>query len=60
MRPPGAWRPWGDPASDEWGRGKLTHLADTRASSGVPVVWLTYPDVRIPDRQRLGGAYSSR
>jgi peptidoglycan/LPS O-acetylase OafA/YrhL len=45
----GRWRSWGDPVFDEWFRGKLAHLADTLASSGAPVVWLTYPDVRIPD-----------
>jgi peptidoglycan/LPS O-acetylase OafA/YrhL len=45
----GEWREFGDPVFDEWLRRKLDEIADTLAASGTPVLWLTYPDVRVAD-----------
>jgi peptidoglycan/LPS O-acetylase OafA/YrhL len=37
----------GDPLYDAWLTGELEALADTLADPGVPVLWATYPHVRI-------------
>jgi peptidoglycan/LPS O-acetylase OafA/YrhL len=45
----GRWRHIGDPAYDRWLRDRVAGLADVLASRGVPVVWATYPHVRMHD-----------
>jgi peptidoglycan/LPS O-acetylase OafA/YrhL len=46
----GRWRSFGDPVFDEWFRAKLRELADVLASADAEVVWLTYPDIRVANR----------
>ena len=46
----GEWREPGDPVFDEWFAGRLDGVADALASGNDPVVWLTYPNVRVADR----------
>jgi peptidoglycan/LPS O-acetylase OafA/YrhL len=45
----GEWRSFGDPVYDEWFAERLDRVADALAAAEAPVVWVTYPDVRIPD-----------
>jgi hypothetical protein len=42
------WRHIGDPLYDAWLVDELDGLADTLASADVPVLWATYPHVRVP------------
>jgi peptidoglycan/LPS O-acetylase OafA/YrhL len=46
----GEWRELGDPVFDRWFADRVDRVADALASGGVPVVWLTYPYVRMADR----------
>jgi peptidoglycan/LPS O-acetylase OafA/YrhL len=41
------WRTIGDPVFDEWLRHHYDDLADTLAEQDVPVLWATYPHVRL-------------
>jgi peptidoglycan/LPS O-acetylase OafA/YrhL len=41
------WRHIGDPAFDDWLGDRYDDLADTLADSDVPVLWATYPHVRL-------------
>jgi peptidoglycan/LPS O-acetylase OafA/YrhL len=45
----GRWRHLGDPDYDRWLRDRIAAVADVLASRGVPVVWTTYPHVRMHD-----------
>jgi peptidoglycan/LPS O-acetylase OafA/YrhL len=45
----GRWRHIGDPAYDRWLRDRIAAVADVLGSRGVPVVWATYPHVRMHD-----------
>ncbi len=45
----GRWRHIGEPAYDRWLRDRIGAVADVLASRGVPVVWTTYPHVRMHD-----------
>jgi hypothetical protein len=45
----GQWRHIGDPAYDRWLRDRIAAVADILASRRVPVVWATYPHVRMHD-----------
>jgi peptidoglycan/LPS O-acetylase OafA/YrhL/lysophospholipase L1-like esterase len=45
----GQWRLPGDPAHDRWLLGRLDALATTMEQQGVPVVWLTFPHIRLVD-----------
>lgn len=44
----GEWRHLGDPVFDDWFRGQVDEVADILAAEGVPVLWTTWPHVRIP------------
>jgi len=41
------WRHIGDPVFDDWLSDRYDDLADTLASQDVPVLWATYPHVRL-------------
>ncbi len=45
----GEWAHIGQPAYDRWLRGRLAGLADRMATLGVPVLWATFPHVRLQD-----------
>jgi hypothetical protein len=45
----GHWRHIGQPAYDRWLRDRVGAVADILASRHVPVVWATYPHVRMHD-----------
>jgi hypothetical protein len=46
----GEWRVPGDPVFDRWLARKVDRIADALTSGDDPVVWLTYPYVRLRDR----------
>jgi peptidoglycan/LPS O-acetylase OafA/YrhL/lysophospholipase L1-like esterase len=46
----GEWYQPGDPVFDAWFSERLDGVADALASGGDPVVWLTYPRIRVADR----------
>jgi hypothetical protein len=46
----GEWHQPGDREFDEWFSERLDGVADALASGGDPVVWLTYPHIRVADR----------
>jgi peptidoglycan/LPS O-acetylase OafA/YrhL len=41
------WRHIGDPVFDDWLGDRYDELADTLAAQDVPVLWATYPNVRL-------------
>jgi hypothetical protein len=41
------WRHIGDPVFDDWLADRYDDLADRLAAQGVPVLWATYPHVRL-------------
>jgi peptidoglycan/LPS O-acetylase OafA/YrhL len=41
------WRHLGDPVFDDWLSDRYDDLADTLAGRDVPVLWATYPHVRV-------------
>jgi peptidoglycan/LPS O-acetylase OafA/YrhL len=43
----GRWHHLGEPAFDRWELDQLRHAATAFASTGVPVVWATFPDVQV-------------
>jgi peptidoglycan/LPS O-acetylase OafA/YrhL/lysophospholipase L1-like esterase len=45
----GEWRLPGDPVHDRWLLDRLDALATTMEQRGVPVVWLTFPHIRLVD-----------
>jgi lysophospholipase L1-like esterase len=44
------WREPGDPVFDRWFARRVDRVADALTSGDAPVVWLTYPYVRVRDR----------
>src|SRR4029450_4356815 len=54
----GRWRQLGDPHYDRWLEGQISSVAGDLEAPGVPVVWLTFPHVRVKDLRdptRRGG-----
>jgi peptidoglycan/LPS O-acetylase OafA/YrhL len=45
----GRWRQLGDPHYDRWLEGQISSVAGDLEAPGVPVVWLTFPHVRVKD-----------
>lgn len=45
----GRWRTLGDPVHDRWLRGQIDKVASLLERPGVPVVWLTFPHIRLRD-----------
>jgi peptidoglycan/LPS O-acetylase OafA/YrhL/lysophospholipase L1-like esterase len=45
----GRWRDWGDPVFEEWMAARVDEVADALAEPGVPVLWLTFPPIRVVD-----------
>jgi peptidoglycan/LPS O-acetylase OafA/YrhL len=45
----GEWVHIGDPAYDDWLRGRLAYLADLMATVDAPVLWMTFAHVRLRD-----------
>src|SRR5262249_49337931 len=48
------WQHLGDPSYDVWMAEQIDGLADTLADAGAPVLWATYPHVRLTDPKRPG------
>ncbi|HKY66868.1 MAG TPA: SGNH hydrolase domain-containing protein, partial [Acidimicrobiales bacterium] len=45
----GVWRDLGDPVHDRWLEDRVDDLATRLEEAGVPVLWLTFPYVRLAD-----------
>jgi peptidoglycan/LPS O-acetylase OafA/YrhL len=45
----GRWRQLGDPRYDRWLERRMAEVAGEFETSGVPVLWLTFPHIRMKD-----------
>ncbi|HMG42039.1 MAG TPA: acyltransferase family protein [Acidimicrobiales bacterium] len=52
------WQHLGDPAYDVWMAEQIDGLADVLASKGVPVLWATYPHLRLTDPDQASSSWT--
>ena len=52
------WQHLGDPAYDVWMAQQIDGLADVLADKGIPVMWATYPHLRLTDDDRPSSSWT--